>query len=91
MKTEQPPTAEPLVSTDVSTDWFGGALALLICADGEDRIRNGRVLRCADDARGYSASAVVWLRDPTPEERAVVLPCLMIVPGVEMRAHPPNH
>jgi hypothetical protein len=68
--------------------FFGGALALLICTDGNDRIHNGRVIRSAREARGYVATAVVWLRDPTPEERGIVVSCLRSATSVEMRAHP---
>lgn len=64
---------------------FDRALALLICADDDNRIYNGRILRCAYEARGFSAMAIVWLRDPTTEEREAVLPCLMGTGGVEMR------
>lgn len=71
----------------MKTDQLKGALGILVCVDDDGLIHNGRVLRRADDARGYAADAVIWLREPTREDREAALPTLFMRLGIERHAY----
>lgn len=61
----------------MSTETIQKSLALLLRIDDERRV-TGRIVRNADDAHGHGTiNLLVWLREPTKEEKAVIYPILI--------------
>lgn len=63
-------------------------IVALICHRTDGKITAGRMLTARQlhrgGARGSRANCAVWLREPTREERAEVIPALTLAPGVEI-------
>jgi hypothetical protein len=65
---------------------FEGKLAVMVNLDREGYISKGRLIPNHNEGRGFCAHAVIWLREPTREEREALLPSLIANGGRELYA-----